>query len=257
MFLDKQRNRKWILIIALVVLAAVALAGCTPTTTTTTTEDMKQGGFWQANVVYYFSLALDTFAKWFGGEYGLSILLLTIIVRLIILPLTIKQVRSSKAMQAIQPEIKKLQDKYKNDQQKLQEETMKLFQKHQVNPLAGCLPLVVQMPIFIALYNAIYMNSEIRDHTFLWMQLGTPDHLFILPVIAAITTFIQSKMMPTQATGPMQVMFFIFPVLIFIMSMQFPAALPLYWVYSNIFTIVQNYFLYRKGSNDKEVLPAK
>lgn len=255
MFLNKLRGRKWILVIALVLLA-VTLAGCAPQGTTMTTEDMKSGGFWQANVVYYFSLALDTFAKWFGGAYGLAILLLTIIVRSLILPLTIKQMRSSKAMQAIQPEIQKLKTKYKDDPKKQQEETMKLFQQNSINPLAGCLPLLIQMPIFIALYNSIYLNEQIYKHTFLWLQLGKPDHLFILPVIAAITTFIQSKMMPTQATGAMQFMFLVFPVLIFVMALQFPAALPLYWIYSNIYTIVQNYFLYKRGS-DKEALPAK
>ncbi|OPA79485.1 hypothetical protein BVG16_07820 [Paenibacillus selenitireducens] len=247
------RNRKWMLVVSLVLLVVV-LAGCAPTNhVTMTTEELKNGGFWQANVVYYFSLALDTFAKWFNGAYGLAILIMVIIVRTLILPLTIKQMRSSKAMQAIQPEINKLKTKYKDDPKKQQEETMKLFQEHSVNPMAGCLPLIIQMPVFIALYNSIYMNVNIYDHTFLWLQLGEKDHLYILPIIAAITTFIQSKMMPTQATGGMQFMFLIFPVLIFVMAIQFPAALPLYWVYSNIYTITQNYFLYKRGDKkDKD-----
>ena len=111
---------------------------------------LQHGNFWQRNVVYYFSLALEQFAKWFGGEYGIAILLMVIIVRTLILPLTLKQYRSSKAMQALQPELAKLKEKHKDNPQKQQEETMKLFQQHQVNPLAGCLPLLVQMPIFIA-----------------------------------------------------------------------------------------------------------
>lgn len=259
MFLNKLRNRKWIVLVALVMLV-VLLAGCTSTTqhASLTTEEMKNGGFWQSNVVYYFSYALDTFARWFGGEYGLAILVLTLIVRTLILPLTIKQMRSSKAMQEIQPEVNKIKQKYKDDPKKQQEETMKLFQQNSINPLAGCLPLLIQMPVFIALYNSIYMNIHIKEHAFLWMELGKPDHLYILPVIAAITTFVQSKMMPTQATGAMKMMFFIFPVLIFVMAIQFPAALPLYWIYSNLYTIVQNYFLYkRKSGKDKEALPAK
>lgn len=122
--------------------------------------------------------------------------------------------------------------------------------------MAGCLPLIVQMPIFIALYNSIYYNPHLREHTFLWLELGKPDHLFILPVLAALTTFIQTRMMtkmnPVQQQGPMQFMMMIYPVLIFVMSYNFPAALPLYWVYSNLYTIIQNYFLYR--NNDKHKL---
>lgn len=249
-------NRKWLLV-AVSVLLIVVLSGCTSTTTTLKTEDLLQGNFWERNVVYYFSLALDTFAGWFSGEYGFAILLLTVIVRLCILPLTVKQMRSSKEMQKLQPQLAEIKKKHKDNPQKQQEETMKLFQQHNVNPLAGCLPIFIQMPVFIALYNAIYMNSAIREHTFLWLKLGEADPFYVLPVVAALTTFVQSKMMASQnpMQGPMQFMMLIFPVLIFVMSINFPAALPLYWVYSNVFTIVQNYFLYR--DKDKEVRPAK
>lgn len=233
------------------------LSGCAPASTVThTTEDLKNGGFWQSNVVYYFAIALDKFADWFNGEYGLAVLVMVIIVRTLILPLTIKQVKSSRAMQAIQPELQKIQKKYKDQPEKVQQETMRLFQENKVNPMAGCLPLLVQMPIFIALYNSIYYNPYLREHTFLWLELGKPDHWFILPVLAALTTFIQTRMMtkmnPVQQQGPMQFMMMIYPILIFVMSYNFPAALPLYWVYSNIYTIVQNYFLYR--NNDKHKL---
>lgn len=249
----KTKQGKWFLLSAMLGLVAV-LAGCAPSANNSyTTADLANGSFWQRNVVYWFSYALDTFAEWFSGEYGLAVLLLVIIVRTLILPLTLKQVKSSKAMQAIQPQLKEIQNKYKDTPEKVQQETMKLFQENKVNPMAGCLPLVVQMPIFIALYNAIYYNSELRDHTFLWLQLGMPDQYWVLPVIAAITTFVQTwmmmKMNPTPQQGPMQFLLWVYPVLIFIMSYQFPSALPLYWVYSNIYTIVQNYFLYR--NNDK------
>jgi len=239
------------------VLSLAVLSGCAPSTAVThTTEDLKNGGFWQSNVVYYFAIALDKFADWFNGEYGLAVLVMVIIVRTLILPLTIKQVKSSRAMQAIQPELQKIQKKYKDTPEKVQQETMRLFQENKVNPMAGCLPLIVQMPIFIALYNSIYYNPHLREHTFLWLELGKPDHLFILPVLAALTTFIQTRMMtkmnPVQQQGPMQFMMMIYPVLIFVMSYNFPAALPLYWVYSNLYTIIQNYFLYR--NNDKHKL---
>jgi YidC/Oxa1 family membrane protein insertase len=246
------RSRKWLLLPA--AAALLLLAGCAPVDHTASTEDLLQGNFWERNFVYWFAVMLDKFAEWLGGNYGLSILVLTIIVRTLILPLTLKQYRSSKAMQAIQPELMKLREKYKNNQQKLNEETMKLFMQHQINPMAGCLPLLIQMPIFIALYNAIYWNPDIRKYAFLGIQLGLAPQqqgviAWALPVIAAITTFIQSKMMPQQPTGPMQAILMIFPVMIFVMALSFPAALPLYWIYSNIYTIIQNYFLYVRSSD--------
>ncbi|MGG3280368.1 YidC/Oxa1 family membrane protein insertase [Paenibacillus solani] len=254
----KTRRGKWFLLAA-VILAVAVISGCAPgADQTRTIEDLKNGGFWQSNVVYYFTLALDTFATWFNGEYGLSVLVMVLIVRTLILPLTLKQVRSSKAMQAIQPEIQKIREKYKDQPEKVQMETMKLFQENKVNPMAGCLPLIVQMPIFIALYHSIYYNGLLREHEFLWLQLGQPDKLFILPVLAAITTFLQTKMMmkmnPSPQMGMMQFMMFVYPILIFVMAFQFPSALPLYWFYSNLYTIVQNYFLYR--NNDKTAVVA-
>jgi YidC/Oxa1 family membrane protein insertase len=239
------------------VLMIAVLSGCAPSSAVThTTEDLKNGSFWQSNVVYYFAIALDTFAKWFDGQYGLAVLVMVLIVRTLILPLTMKQVRSSRAMQAIQPELQKIQKKYKDQPEKVQQETMRLFQENKVNPISGCLPLIVQMPIFIALYNSIYYNPALREHSFLWLQLGKPDHLFILPLLAAATTFLQTRMMtkmnPVQQQGPMQFMMMVYPVLIFIMSYNFPSALPLYWFYSNLYTIIQNYFLYR--NNDKTKL---
>jgi len=243
------------MLMMLIAASVLLLAGCSPAADhTTSTEDLLKGNFWERNFVYYFALLLDTFAEWLGGNYGLSILLLTVIVRTLILPLTLKQYKSSKAMQAIQPELKKLQEKYKNNQQKLQEETMKLFMQHQINPMAGCLPILVQMPIFIALYNAIYWNPAIRDYSFLGIQLGLAPQqqgviAWLLPILTAVFTYVQQKMVPQQPTGPMQAILMIFPVMMFVMSLSFPAALPLYWLYSSIYTIIQNYFLYVRSSD--------
>ena len=118
----------------------------------------------------------------YGVNMDYRFLVVTLIIRLIIFPLTLKQYRSSKRMQDLQPEMKKLKEKYKDDAKKQQEETMKLFQQNGVNPLAGCFPIIVQMPILIALYQAIMRNPEIHEHTFLWLNLGKPDHLYILTV---------------------------------------------------------------------------
>ena len=251
------RSRKWWIVLGALALL-VLLAGCSPVQETVTTPEMKESNsWWIRNVVYWFSLMLDTFAGWFGGEYGLAILLLTIIVRTLILPLMIKQYKNTQAMQKLQPEMLKIREKYKDDPRRQQEELMKLYQMHQVNPLAGCLPLIIQLPIFIALYNSIYMNQPIYEHTFLGLKLGlapieAPWYYYIIPVIAAITTWIQTKMMtiqnPNAMMGPMRSMMMVFPVLIFVMAINFAIALPLYWIYSNIYTIVQNYFMYGRRS---------
>jgi YidC/Oxa1 family membrane protein insertase len=227
---------------ALLFTMILVLSGCSATPTGPI--DPATAGFFTKYFVYPLSETLDWFASHLWGQYGLSILAVTIIIRFIILPLTLKQYRSSKRMQDLQPEMKKLKEKYKDDAKKQQEETMKLFQSNGVNPLAGCFPILVQMPILIALYQSIMRNQHIHQHTFLWLNLGQPDHFYILPAIAALTTFVQQKFMSTQMNAQMQSLMFIFPVLIFVMSMNFASALPLYWVYSNIFTIVQSYFIY-------------
>jgi len=242
-----QRHWKWALLAPLLLLA-----GCS----TSTTLNINREGFWGGYFVGPLSDALDWLAAALFNEYGLAILVITIIVRLVILPLTLKQYKSSKQMQAIQPQLKEIREKYATDPKKQQEETMKLFQQHGVNPLSGCFPLLIQMPVLIALYQSILGNPHIREHDFLWVQLGSPDQWFILPILAAVTTFLQQKMMQAQMPQNMQMLLFIFPILILVMSWQFPSALVLYWVYSNLFTIVQSYFIYKpsfKGEAVKNV----
>lgn len=241
--------RRRITIALLLAMVLLVLAGCSSMSPNDNPID-PNNGIWDRYFVHPLSWLLNWFAGLMWDQYGLSILVVTIIIRFLVLPLTLKQYRSSRAMQAIQPDMKKIREKYKDNPQKQQEETMKLFQQHGVNPMAGCLPLIVQMPILIALYNAIVRNGEISSHTFLWMQLGTPDPYYVLPTLAAITTWMQQKVMSNQMTPQMKNLMFIFPVLIFVMSMNFASALPLYWVYSNLFTVVQSYFLYGR-SNQK------
>ncbi len=234
------------------VLILIVLTGCGTNPAAVPID--PNNGIWDKFFVYPLSFSLDWFASHLWGQYGLSILVVTIIIRFIILPLTLKQYRNSKQMQEIQPEIQKIREKYKDNAQKQQEETMKLFQKHGVNPLAGCFPLLIQMPILIALYNAIIRNQHISTHSFLWMELGKADPYYVLPLLAALTTWIQQKMMSMmtpQMNPQMQSIMFIFPVLIFVMAMNFASALPLYWIYSNIFTIVQTYFIYGRSFQNR------
>ncbi|WP_423800264.1 YidC family membrane integrase SpoIIIJ [Neobacillus sp. SAB-20_R2A] len=222
------------------------LTGCSEFNKPITEEST---GFWNEYIVYPLSWLIKEMAYLLGGNFGLSIIVVTILIRLVILPLMIKQTKSSKAMQALQPEMKKLREKYSSKdaktQQKLQQETMALFQKHGVNPMAGCFPLIIQMPILIGFYHAISRTREIAQDSFLWFDLGEKDPYYILPIVAGITTFIQQKiMMAGQEQNPqMAMMLWMMPIMIVIFAFNFPAALSLYWVVGNIFMIVQTYFI--------------
>jgi YidC/Oxa1 family membrane protein insertase len=239
---EEKRLKRRILFISLIGLL-LALTGCNQTNQPITAESE---GFWNQYIVYPLSWLITYVANLFNENYGLSIIIVTILIRLAILPLMIKQTQNSKAMQALQPELQALREKYSSKdqktQQKLQQETMALFQKHGVNPLAGCFPILIQMPILIGFYHAIMRTQEIANHNFLWFDLGKPDPFYILPIVAGITTFIQQKIMMagTENQNPqMAMMLWIMPVMIVIFAINFPAALSLYWVVGNIFMIIQ------------------
>ncbi|MBS4177605.1 YidC family membrane integrase SpoIIIJ [Lederbergia citrea] len=242
-------KKRIILLSAMLVLVLIT-AGCA-TIDNPNYITAESTGFWSKYIVYPLSWLITTVAEMLGHNYGLSIIIVTLLIRLAILPLMIKQTRNSKAMQAIQPEIQKLKEKYSSKdaktQQQLQQETMQLFQKHNVNPLAGCFPLIVQMPILIGFYQAIIRTEGIsKAGEFLWFDLGAPDPIYLLPIIAGLTTFLQQKIMMSGMgnTNPqMQMMLYIMPAMILIFAINFPAALALYWVVGNIFMIVQTYYI--------------
>jgi YidC/Oxa1 family membrane protein insertase len=240
--LKRQRS---IAIILLIVMAVVLIAGCSPNPNRYKPIDPEKAGLWERYLVLPLSGLLDAF-KDFLGNYGLSILVLTFLIRLAVFPLTWKQQKSAEAMKAIQPQLNKIRDKYKNNPQKMQEETMKLFQKEGVNPMAGCLPMLVQIPVLFAFYQAIMTNAHIKGSDFLWLQLGHPDPYYILPLLAAVTTFIQFIATGAGDNPQMKVMLWVMPVMIFVLAYQFAAALSLYWVYSNIFTILQYLIFFRQ-----------
>ncbi|MDY0409934.1 YidC family membrane integrase SpoIIIJ [Virgibacillus soli] len=249
-------RKKWLLFIVLIGLI-VFLSGCTSSVQNLTPITAESTGFWNKYFVYPFSALLTFFAD-LMNSYGMSIIVVTVIIRLILLPLNVKQIRSSKAMQDIQPELKEIQKKYSskdaNTQQKLQQETMALFQKHGVNPLAGCLPLLVQMPILIGMYQAIMRTEAIRQGEFLWFQMGSPDPYFILPIIAAGATFLQQKLMmsgnPAANNPQMTLMLYMMPIMIGVFAIMFPAALALYWVVGNVFMVAQTLFIRKPMMKD-------
>jgi YidC/Oxa1 family membrane protein insertase len=182
-------------------------------------------------------------------NYGLAIIILTIAIKVILYPLTVKQVRSMKAMQDLSPKLKALQEKYKDNKEKLNAEVAKLYKESGVNPLAGCLPLLIQMPFLIAIFFAIREYNYVSDPSFLWIKdlsQSTPsDPYYILPVLAAATTWISTKQTGTDPSQQNKMMQMFMPLFIGYITISFPAGLGLYWVVSNVVQIVQQWWLYR------------
>jgi len=185
------------------------------------------------------------------ASYGWAIILLTIIVKMALYPLTVKQVKSMKAMQELSPKMKKIQEKYKDNPQMMQQKIGALYKDAGVNPLAGCLPLLIQMPILMGMYYSLYNFSYPTPESayFLWMtSMSEPDPLYILPVLSALTTFLQQKMTTTESNPQMKMMMFIMPLFIGWISINFPSGLVLYWVTMNVVQIIQQWWMYR-GEN--------
>ncbi|MEA3464397.1 MAG: membrane protein insertase YidC [Thermodesulfobacteriota bacterium] len=192
-------------------------------------------------------VVLNFFNK-YVGNYGVSIILLTIILKLIFWPLTQKSYVSMKAMQTLQPEMKKLREKYRNDKEGLNRKTMELYKENRVNPMGGCLPMLVQIPVFFALYKVLLGTIELRHSPFIfWItDLSVKDPYYITPVVMGLTMFIQQKLTPSTM-DPMQAkMMMAMPIVFTFMFLNFPAGLVIYWLVNNLLTIFQQYLIYRK-----------
>lgn len=181
-------------------------------------------------------------------NYGFAIILVTFLIRFILFPLQYKSIKSMKSMQKIQPEIQKIREKYKDDQARLQKETMDLFRRTGANPLGGCLPMVLQMPVFFAFYQVLYNAVELVDAPFmLWItDLSVKDPYYVLPVLMGVTFFLQTKLNPTPTTDPTQAKMMMFMPLIFTFIMKdLPAGLNLYFTISTLFGILQQLVVYK------------
>lgn len=182
----------------------------------------------------------------YTGNYGLAIIILTVAIRLVLMPLTITQMRSMRRMQALQPEMERLQKKYGDDKERLNREIMELWQKHKVNPMSGCLPLLVQMPILFGFFQTINRMEFGAQADFLWIgNLANPDP-FILPILAGLTTFWQTRVTTPSTGDPTQkIMLYVMPVFFAWISRSFPAGVALYWVVQNLFGVAQQYAVNR------------
>ncbi len=241
-------KRKRLLFTLGLVLVMIVLSACGAGTRDPITAEST--GFWDGTIIYNFSRVIIWLSDLFFDNYGLGIIAFTIIIRIILLPLMYFQTKSTKKMQAVQPQIKALQEKYNSKdtqtRELLQAETSRIYQENDVNPYMGCLPALVQMPVMIALFQAISRTELLSEGSFLWVNLGESDPFFVLPIIAAALTFYTSKltfMAQPDGGGQGKSMMYFMPVMILFMGATLPSALSLYWVVSNAFSVGQTLVL--------------
>lgn len=242
-------KKKHLWIMLTLISATILLSGCTEFNQPISAES---DGFWNKFIVWPLVSVIKYFADLLGS-YAWGIIIVTIIIRLVILPLMIKQTKSSKKMQEVQPQMQALKEKYASKdmqtQQQYQQEMMKLMSESGVNPLAGCLPVLVQMPILIGFYHAISRMNATPDvyelGNFFMFPLAEPS--IILAVTAGLIQFVVLRTGPAMnnMNPQMKMMMYIMPFMIMGFGAVLPAALSLYWVIGNLFTFVQNLFIYK------------
>lgn len=239
-------KKKYFVLSALLSLTALLLSACS-------SGSEKGSGFFSEYFVEPFTSLLVWTSHLFNDNYGIGIIIVTLLVRLVLLPLMLKQYKTQSEMKVkmdlLKPEMEELQKKIKatkdpKEQQKLQADMMGLYSKHGVNPLnMGCLPMIIQMPILMAFYYAIRNSHEIATHSFLWFNLGETD--IWITALAGIVYYFQFKVsmftMPEQQKQQMKYMGLLSPIMIVFISLSAPAALPLYWTVGGTFLIFQTY----------------
>jgi len=176
-------------------------------------------------------------------NFGVTIILLTVGIKLLFVPLQYKSYKSMKEMQLIQPKVVALQSKYKDDRERLNRELIKLYRDHKVNPVGGCLPMLLQMPVFVALFNILYMTIDLRQAPFLlWItDLSVQDPYYVLPIIMGVSMVVQQKIMPTTMDPTQAKIMLLMPAFMTILFVTFPAGLVLYWLTNNVLTIAQQF----------------
>lgn len=223
-------------------------------------HSVNRGWSWLEPLTRFFEIALD----WLYGfipNYGLAIIVLTLMVRIVTAPLMMNQMRSAERMRAVQPRMKTLQERYKDDRQRQSEELMKLYREEGINPLGGCLPLLLQFPVLVGLFYALRSSIGLRHaHFFSWIDdLSQPDLLVtlpgvdfplrLLPLLMGASMYVQQKMTPTTGMDPTQarMMLIMMPAMMLLISYTFPSGLVLYWTVSNLLGIGHQYWIRRQA----------
>jgi YidC/Oxa1 family membrane protein insertase len=207
-------------------------------------ESIEFGWFdWMAKP---FLVVLNFFNRYIGN-YGIAIIVLTVIIKVLFYPLTKKSLHSMRDMQKMQPQLAAIKEKYKGDKEKMNKELMELYKRHKLNPVGGCLPMVLQIPVFIALYEVLYVAIELRHAPFfLWItDLSAKDPYYITPILMGATMFLQQKMTPTSVDPAQQKIMMLMPIVFTFMFLSFPAGLVIYWLVNNVLSIGQQYFVYK------------
>lgn len=233
------KKYKRLLLMAGLVMLVFVLSACG-----TAPINESSTGIWDRYIVYYFAEAIKFLS--ISANTGIGIILFTLVIRIILLPLMHFQTKSMRKTQELQPKLKALQKEYSSKdpetQRLFREEQQKLYAENNVNPYAGCLPLLIQMPIMMALYQSISRVPELKQGSFLWLNLGQPDPYLILPILAAVFTFASTyltSMSQIESNASLKIMNFVMPVMIFVMGMSLASGLSLYWVVSNAFQVGQ------------------
>lgn len=248
-----KRNIKRLLAVLAVAVLAVVLTGCASNGQQSAPPiSHTSGNWWDRWILYYVSEFLLWLARLLHNNYGWTIIVFTILVRIILVPLNAISIKSSTKMQQIQPEMDALRKKYPGrdaeSRQLLQEETNKLYKEAGVNPYAGCLPLLIQLPVMYALYDVIRRTPELQNGHFLWMDLGKPDPYYVMPILAVaftfVSTYISQMSIPKSSQNVMsKVMMYSMSLLVGVYAIFFQSAISLYWVISNLFQAIQTFFL--------------
>lgn len=217
-----------------------------------------------------------------GGQFGIAIILFTVILRIVTIPFTLRQLQSTRAMQTLQPRMQEIQKKYK-DPKRRQEETMKLYRESGINPLGCFMPMAIQMLVFIALYRALtfvvggspesvvdlsqqvyswtYLSEAVPlEQSFLWLELGQSDTTFILPLLVGVSTYVQTRLAATPATTPQQqqqqqMMTWMMPLVLVWITMALPSGVGVYWVVSNVFQVFASFIVYGRTLSWRTLLP--
>lgn len=200
-------------------------------------------------------LHLLKFFESFLHSWGLAIIFLTFMVKLLLNPLSIKGLKSMKAMQKLQPKLKELREKYQDDKQRLNQETMQLFKTHKVNPMGGCLPMVIQMPIYIALYKVLFSSIEIYHAPFLFYKdLAASDPYYVTPVLLGLFMLLQQKMTPQASADPMQKkMMMVMPIMFTVFMLFLPLGLIIYILVNTVMTVLQHW-MYNRDLRWRDIL---
>lgn len=213
---------------------------------------------------FFFGWAIQPIASWliiglvkikgWVGDYGIAIILITILIRLLIWPVYAKSARTMKRMSKLTPLMKEIREKYADNPEKMNRETMELYRTYGINPLGGCLPMFIQLPVFLAFYRMLWSAVELRHQSFLWVDdLAMPDTLFVipglnidfnlLPILMGVTSFIQIAITPKTGDKTQQMVFMMMPFIFLVICYNFASALALYWTVSNVFSIVQTWVM--------------